>query len=91
MQQNEVALSAEKCVIGSILIDEKVLVDVIDVLKPEHFYFDDLKDSYTAILELLNEGKTIDFVSVLKKLVARGACDEKQTKQMLLNGAELVT
>lgn len=88
--QNEVAQSAEMCVVGSILIDEKALVNVIDTLKPEHFYFDNLKDSYKVILELSSEGKNIDFVSVLKKLTAKGNYDEAQTKRLLLNCAELV-
>lgn len=88
--QNEVAQSAEMCVIGSILIDEKALVNVVDTLKPEHFYFDKLKDSYKAILELSSEGKHIDFVSVLKKLTAKGNHDEAETKKLLLNCAELV-
>ena len=68
--QDEVAQSSEMCVIGSILIDEKALVNVVDTLKPEHFCFDELKDSYKAILELSSEGKSIDFISVLKKLIA---------------------
>ena len=88
--ENEIAQSAEMCVVGSILIDEKALVNVIDTLKPEHFYFDKLKDSYKAILELSSEGKHIDFVSVLKKLTAKGNFDEAQTKRLLLNCAELV-
>ena len=88
--QDEVARSAEMCVIGAILIDEKALVNVIQALKPEHFYFDELKATYQAILELSNEGKSIDFVSVLKKLVAKGLYDEKQAKQMLLECANLV-
>lgn len=88
--ENEIAQSAEMCVVGSILIDEKALVNVIDTLKPEHFYFDKLKDSYKVILELSSEGKHIDFVSVLKKLTAKGNFDEAQTKRLLLNCAELV-
>ena len=78
------------CVIGAILIDEKALVNVMQTLKPEHFYFDELKAAYQAILELSSEGKSIDFVSVLKKLVAEGFYDEKQAKQMLLECANLV-
>jgi replicative DNA helicase len=54
--QDEVAKSAEMCVIGTILIDEKALVNVIQTLKPEHFYFDELKAAYQAILELSSEG-----------------------------------
>ena len=88
--QDEVAKSAEMCVIGAILIDEKALVNVIQALKPEHFYFDELKAAYQAILELSSEGKSIDFVSVLKKLVAKGIYDEKQAKQMLFECANLV-
>ena len=78
------------CVIGSILIDEKALVNVVDTLKPEHFCFDELKDSYKAILELSSEGKSIYFISVLKKLIAQKNYDESQTKKLLLNCAELV-
>ena len=88
--QDEVAKSAEMCVLGAILIDEKALANVIQTLKPEHFYFDELKAAYQAILELSSEGKSIDFVSVLKKLVAEGFYDEKQAKQMLLECANLV-
>ena len=88
--QDEVAQSSEMCVIGSILIDEKVLVNVVDTLKPEHFCFDELKSSYKAILELSSEGKSIDFISVLKKLIAQKNYDESQTKKLLLNCAELV-
>lgn len=58
--QNEVAQSAEMSVIGGILIDEKALVKVIDTLKPEHFYFDELRASYKAILELSSEGQAVD-------------------------------
>ena len=88
--QDEVAKSAEMCIIGAILIDEKALANVIQALKPEHFYFEELKATYQTILELSSEGKSIDFVSVLKKLVAEGFYDEKQAKQMLLECANLV-
>lgn len=44
--QDEIAKSAEICVIGAILIDEKALANVIQILKPEHFYFDELKATY---------------------------------------------
>ena len=54
--QDEVAKSAEMCVIGAILIDEKALANVIQTLKPEHFYFDELKAAYQAIWELSSEG-----------------------------------
>ncbi len=88
--QDEVAKSAEMCIIGAILIDENALANVVQTLKAEHFYFDELKAVYQVILELSSEGKGIDFVSVLKKLVADGFYDEKQAKQMLFKCADLV-
>lgn len=88
--QNEVTRMAEQCVIGSILIDENVLVNVIDDLKPDHFYFDDLKNVFETILELSSEGKTIDFVSVMEKLVSKSESNEVDLKKLLLNCAELV-
>lgn len=50
--ENEITQSAEMCVIGSILIDEKFLVNVVNTLKPEHFCFNELKDSYKATYSL---------------------------------------
>lgn len=88
--KSEIAQSAEMCVIGSILIDETTLVNVIDTLKPEHFYFNELKESYKAMLELSSEGKAIDFISVLKRLTAKGTCSESEAKKLLFNCTELV-
>ena len=88
--KSEIAQSAEMCVIGSILIDQKTLVNVVDTLKPEHFYFNELKESYKAILELSSEGKAIDFISVLKRLTAKGVCSESEAKKLLFNCTELV-
>lgn len=64
--QDEVEKSAEQYVIGAILIDEKVLANVVGQLSAEYFYFDEFKSCYQAILELSSEGKNIDFLSVLK-------------------------
>ena len=84
MIQDEVAKSAEMCVIGAMLIDEKALANVIQTLKPEHFYFDELKATYQAILEIPSEGN-IDFVSVLKKLVADGFTMKNKSNRCFLN------
>lgn len=87
---SEVTQIAEQSVIGAIIIEEKSLSLVIDIIKAEDFYFPEFKETYKAILELSSEGKSIDFISVLKKLIAQKNYDESQTKKLLLNCAELV-
>lgn len=82
----EMALCAEQSVVGAILLEENILAKIIDILKPEHFYFEELKSCYKAILELSSEGKTVDFVSVL----ASGYRDELEAKKLLLQCTEMV-
>ena len=68
---SEITQVAEQSVIGSIIIEEKSLSLVIDIIKAEDFYFPEFKETYKAILELSRQGKAIDFISVLKKLIAQ--------------------
>ena len=78
--QDEVAKSAEMCVIGAILIDEKALVNVMQTLKPEHFYFDELKAAYQAILELSSEGCVAAQAKSWEGLYKTYSCSVAQVK-----------
>ena len=42
--QNEAVYTAEQSVIGAIIIDEKSLAKVIDIVKAEDFYFPKFKE-----------------------------------------------
>lgn len=85
----EATRQAEMSVIGAILIDEKYLATVIDIVKAEDFYFDDIRMSYQAILELSNEGKRIDYVTVLNKVALRNIGYDIDFKKLLLECTDI--
>lgn len=59
---------AEKFVIGSILLSKDVLLDVIEILKPEFFYSLSNQKIYEIILLLFSEGSPIDIISLKAQL-----------------------
>ena len=85
---NETILIAEQSVIGAIILDEKSLAKVIDIVSAEDFYFEDLKACYQAILELSSKGKPIDFVTVLNAVTSKEIYKESQLKRILFECTE---
>lgn len=63
---------AEKAVLGGILIDNAAISDVAEVIQPKHFYFDENKLIYEAILGLFDKNQPIDVVTVAAQLKADG-------------------
>ncbi len=86
---NEAVRIAEQSVIGAIILDEKVLVQINSLITPEDFLFEDLKACYKAILEVSAQGKPIDFLTVLSQLASSGDYPESQLKKLLFECAEL--
>lgn len=76
--------TAEQSVIGAIILDESALIQVIDFLKPEDFYFDELKACYKAILSLSSRGEAIDFVTVLNQVTATNEKFSKNAMKSVL-------
>lgn len=68
-------LEAEEAVIGAMLIDKNVISDVAEILSDEDFYNTSLKEVYTSIIDLFEEGKPIDPITVSEKLRERGTYD----------------
>ena len=85
---NEKTKIAEQSVIGAILIEEKSLGAVIDIIQPEDFYFSDLRDIYKTILELSSQGRPIDFITVLNQVISKGQYSEANMKCLLLECAQ---
>jgi replicative DNA helicase len=48
--------TAEASVLGSILIDKDSIIEVVEFLKPEHFYQEKNTLIYEAMLSLLEKG-----------------------------------
>src|SRR5262245_32691551 len=65
-------IEAEAGVLGSLLIDPDALTQVMDFLKPEHFYRDAHRTIYEAILSLYNRREAADYLTVCNHLELDG-------------------
>lgn len=61
-------LEAEKCLIGSLMLDKEAIVKVVDFLKPEDFYKDSHRKIYQTMIELFEKSEPIDFLSLSSRL-----------------------
>ncbi len=57
-------IEAEKCVLGSIFLDNNALLKVIDLLQPEDFYRPAHSSIFRTMLDLFNSNEPIDLVTV---------------------------
>lgn len=69
-------LTAEKSVLGSVLLENRSLDEVADVLRPEHFYSDIHAKVYTAVLKLCENNGKADAVTVAEELDRRNLLDD---------------
>lgn len=76
---------AETCVLGAILIDKDAIVTVAEFLRPEHFYSQANSLIYQALLELYEERKPIDIVTLKEKLKKNRALSEIGGSSYLTN------
>jgi replicative DNA helicase len=65
---------AERCVLGSMLRDNLVISDVLQVIRQENFYYDAHQKIYQAIIEIYDSGHPVDMVILAERL--------KQQKQI---------
>lgn len=62
------ALDLEEAVLGALMLEKNALNQVIEFLKPEHFYADDHKEIYAAIVELFKASEPVDMRTVVNQL-----------------------
>ncbi len=65
----------EQVVLGAILTEEKAIYQVIEILTVDSFYVDAHQKIYQAIMDLHNEGRGIDILTVTEHLKQRGQLD----------------
>jgi replicative DNA helicase len=61
-------IEAEKSLLGSILLNKKILDEVADSIKADYFYEPRNRAVYSACVSLWSSGEPIDVLSVLNKL-----------------------
>jgi len=62
-------IDAEKSVIGAVLIDNKILDQIVDFLSPEDFYKESHKIIFKAFISLYNQREPIDIITVSDYLI----------------------
>lgn len=61
-------MEAEQAVLGSVLSDAESVADAAEILQPSDFYFTANRFVFEAVMDLFNENKPIDFVTVSEQL-----------------------
>ncbi len=69
----------EEAILGAILIEKEAIIDVVDLLKEEHFYVPKHKLIYKHIIKLYSNSEPIDMLSVMQSLI-------KTNELQLING-----
>ncbi|MBR6503888.1 MAG: replicative DNA helicase [Firmicutes bacterium] len=86
-------LEAERAILGAIMIDRDAILNVSDILRPEHFYKEAHKEIYDAALTLYRDGEPVDLVTVGEMLKRRKMLDPAGGRAYLgeLTGAVVST
>lgn len=69
-------IEAEQAVLGAMLLDRNAVVTVEDILRKEDFYREAHGIIYTAILNLVNNGKEADLLTVVEELRRMGRLED---------------
>ena len=74
MEERQVpySIEAEQAVLGSIMKDSESLGDAAEILSEDDFYLSSNKYIFRAVMQLFNENKAIDFVTVAEALKTSG-------------------
>jgi replicative DNA helicase len=81
---------AEQSVLGSLLLDRDLLPDITGVLKSEDFYLEQHKEIFEAILDLYEQSKPVDLITVSEQLTKRGTLNKVGDYEYLSNLATAV-
>ena len=65
-------ISAERSVLGAMLLSKDAIADVVEAIRPEHFYRPAHQSIYLAVLELYGRGEPADFITVADELQKSG-------------------
>ena len=78
------SIQSERQVLGAILLNNEVLPNVLEILKPDHFYDPKHQLIYAAILRLFENSEPVDSVSLYEEL-------RKDDKIDKAGGAQYIT
>jgi replicative DNA helicase len=70
------AVELEEAVLGAVMLEKDVILEVIDILKPESFYKEEHQKIFQAIIDLTSANKAIDLLTVTEELRKKKELDE---------------
>ena len=70
------AIELEESILGTILVEQKSLIFIIDILTPEVFYKDIHKRIYSAILSLFSRSEPVDILTITNELKKTGELEK---------------
>ena len=70
------AIEIEEAILGAIIVEAKLFDDIIGIIRPESFYKESHQIIFSSIVELSEELKPIDMLTVISKLRGLGKLDE---------------
>ncbi len=70
------SLEVEKCVLGALMIERDSILEVVNILNVDSFYFYSNQEVYRAILNLFEEHLPIDLRTVIDQLKKNGVLDK---------------
>ncbi len=81
---------AEQSILGSLLVDREILPEVAMKLRSEDFYMEQHREIYDAILDLFDDNKPVDIITVSDQLTKRGTLKKVGDYDYLSNLATAV-
>ena len=83
------SLEGEQAVLGSMLIDERCIKDVMDKLQPDDFYLRQNREIFDTIYSMFVYSKPIDGITVCEEMQKNGTYDEQTTRSYLAQLMEI--
>ena len=83
------SLEGEQAVLGSMLIDEGCVKDVMDKLVPSDFYLQQNREIFETIYTMFSYARPIDGITVCEEMRKAGTYDENTTRSYLAQLMEI--
>jgi len=70
------SLDAEQSVLGGILIEDRAITRVLDILLPQDFYREGHRKVFAAMIDLFDRNEPVDFITLTETLKKKGTLEE---------------
>ena len=83
------SLEGEQAVLGSMLIDENCIKEVMDKLRPEDFYLRQNREIFETIYTMFSYARPVDGITVCEEMQKAGTYDDQTTRSYLAQLMEI--